>query len=115
MRAFFRGLLLIIVALIAIPFATGFLLHAGSFEYFLAVISAVLMLAGILFLIRARLSQAIFLLALSVITFMSSKEMIHWDRYNPFFGSYYFGGMMVPIWVFILLVIMIVALAVRRN
>ncbi len=115
MRAFFRGLLLIIVALIAIPFAIGFLLHEGSFEYFLAVISAVLLLAGILLLIRARLTQAIFILALSVITFMSSKEMIHWDGYNPFFGSFYFGGMIVPMWMLILLVVLIVALAVRRN
>jgi hypothetical protein len=115
MRAFLRGLLLIIVALIAIPFVTGFILHTGSIEYFLAVVSASLLLASILLLIRARLSQAILLLALSVITFMSSKEMIHWDGYNPFFGSYYFGGMIVPLWLLILLVVLLVALAVRRN
>lgn len=115
MRAFFRGLILIIVTLIAIPFATGFLLHEGSFEYFLAVISAVLLLAGILLLIRARLSQAIFLLFLSVITFLSAKEMIHWDGHNLFYGSLYFGGMIIPLWLFILLIVLLVALVVRRN
>ena len=116
MGVFFRGLLMILIALIAIPFATGFLLHMGSFEYFLAVISAVMLLAGILLLIRARLNQAILLLALSVITFMSSKEMIHFNGFNNlFYSSYYLGGMMIPNWFLILIFALVVILAIRRN
>lgn len=114
MRAFFRGLLFVIVALLAIPFCTGLVLHLGSFEYFLATIGGVLLLASIILLIRARLSQAIFLLAISVITIMSSKDMIHWNGYNLFYSSYYFGGMIFPMWLLVLMVVLIVVMAVRR-
>jgi len=116
MRAFFRGLLLVVVALLAIPFATGFLLHLGSFEYFLAVISGILLLTGILFLIRARVSQGLLILALSIIVFLSSKDMVRLDRMdNIFYGSYYFGGAFIPSWIIIALAILLIVLIVRRN
>lgn len=117
MRTFFIGMLLIIGAFIAIPFLTGFLLHEGSFEYFLAVISAVFLLSGILLLFRVRpmIRPAIFLIAFSVITFLVSKEMIRWEGHNPFFSSYYFGGISFPHWTLILFAILLIALIIRRN
>jgi hypothetical protein len=116
MRAFFRGLLFVVVALLAIPFATGFLLHLGSFEYFLAVISGVLLLTGILFLIRGRVSQGLLILALSIIVFLSSKDMIRMDGMNNiFYSSYYFGGAFIPSWLIIVAVILLIVLIVRRN
>jgi hypothetical protein len=116
MRAFFRGLLLVIVVLLTIPFASGLILHLGSFEYFLAVVGAILILAALLLLVRGRISQGLLMLAISVIVLISSKNIIHFNGFNNLlYGSYYFGGMIIPMWLLILLVVLIVALAVRRN
>ncbi len=116
MRAFFQGLLLLIVVLLALPFATGYLLHSGSLEYFLAVISGILLLTSILFLIRARVGQGLLMLVLSVIVFMYSKKVIRLENVDDFFySSYHFGGTYVPSWLIVLLGTLLVMLAFRRS
>jgi hypothetical protein len=110
MKAFYRGLLLIIVALIAVPFVTGFIQKEGSFDCFLDILSGALLFTGILLIIRARLRQAILLIALSLITFLSSNKIIHWNMYILLYGSYSWTMILL-----ILLLIIIVVLAISRQ
>ena len=115
MRNFFAGLLILLVAIVSVPFLTGLILYFGSFEYYLAIVSASLMLVGFFLLFRGRwFRHGLVLILLSTVAILSSKEIIHFEGFNPISGTYYLGGIEIPIWGLILCMA-IVILIVRTS
>jgi hypothetical protein len=117
MRAFFIGIVSIVFALLAIPFLTGYILHEGSFDYFLSIVGAILLLSAIFLLVSGRIGSGLLLLVFSGLVILYSKGYIQFGFIGGdfFYRSVYFAGIFIPCWIIMLALVLVLAGILRRN